>query len=183
MKTANSNGSEPAINPISKLESHYENKFKDLINSKRMNLLKISDRLSGNPNFLINIPNIGSVLLNLNYQKKISAGRHNEKFFHITEQEIELLEKIQTSMQIPVWLAFTDIESPITSTFYTCSLSVIIEFWLELKHKVRSNSYDKIIVPNMFLSKITKSENFKIINPNIDEKIYDIDFNPFKYII
>lgn len=128
--------------------------------------------------FLVNIKDMGTILFDAKCRNKIGFQKSDEKYFSLFISEIDALNNLQSSILMPVWLAFTErnlLDKNEKSVFYFISISTIIKFKDELakKFKIREDFTEISVlrIPNVLLTKIVDKIIFEVGYRNIDDEI------------
>ncbi|PID29465.1 MAG: hypothetical protein CR982_02585 [Candidatus Cloacimonadota bacterium] len=106
-----------------------ENEFKSILDAQKIssvyigNTIQISEKdenfnldiNSSRPDFLLNHPDLGNILIDVkcrkSFIKELEEGKEAKLFFTITKDELADLSSFQKSMGIPIWIAFKDLNS------------------------------------------------------------------------
>ena len=126
--------------------------------------------------FLVSINDMGTILFDVKCRNKISFHNNKEKYFTLFISELEALNNLQTSILMPVWLAFIDRNRLNNKTiFYFISISSLMKFWSGLfDYYINENEFSEIIalrIPNELFTKIDEKVIFEIGYQNISEKL------------
>lgn len=120
--------------------------------------------------FIVNIPDMGTLLFDVKCRTKISFKKNGEKYFSIYVSELEALNNLQELILMPVWLAFYDREEinsdNANDKFYFIPISVIQKFYGKLydNFENKKDFYDINVlrIPNELFTKIEDKMIFEV---------------------
>lgn len=160
-----------------------EERFKALLDSEKVPFLYVGqgpfgversgvlldDTRSKRPDFIAHIPSIGSMLFDVKCRQKVQLLGKGEVQFYLFTSEITALEKLQKTLQMPVWLAFVDRNNLENEPFYIASIASVAAFFAELKKEMRTLSNNRLTevrkvkavrIPNELLASTKKGIYF-----------------------
>lgn len=147
------------------------NVLKDKLNSKR-------------PDFMVNLPDIGSLFFDIKCRQKKGFPNSKAKFFQLFESEVISLINLHEQLLVPVWVAFMD-ESEFNdgiipaSKFNIVSISNLKKYYDKLKSSLsdRENQMlTSIRIPDELLFTLNENFNFKVGGTTIDQELI-LDFS------
>ena len=171
-----------------------EEKFKELLDSNDVHYLYIGqgpfgiersktlieDKESKRADFIINMPNIGSMLFDVKCRKKLGFYDKGERCFYLYAKDLKPLYNLQKLMLMPVWLAFYDralLNNKKNGSFHIIPISVLNNFWEHLNKNYKVDSLLKptkvIRIPNDLLTEIADDKIVFNNHDKIDKKIYE----------
>ena len=143
---------------------HAENEMKRILERRQYkslytgSFLQISEQRQGfylnignsRPDFLVNIPAIGKIFIDVKCRKMYEIeGKEEEsfKFFSLNKDEIQELNEIQKDIDIPVWIAIKDYANykkenntfP-DNKFFIAPVSLLFKFMKRINSKVGKRS-------------------------------------------
>lgn len=96
----------------------------------------IEQSKSKRADFLVNIPNMGTLLFDVKCRSKLPLKAAGERYFSLFVSEIDALHNLQKLVMLPVWLAFFDRskmgKAKTGDTFYFIPIIVIRKFMQEM---------------------------------------------------
>lgn len=131
--------------------------LKDKLNSKR-------------PDFLVKLPDIGTLFFDVKCRKKIGFPNSTEKYFQLNISEILGLGNLHEQLMIPVWVAFVD-ESKLNDSlsgfpeFFIVPISTLKKYFEKLRESLNLREIEmltSIRIPFELLIKIQDDFDFKI---------------------
>lgn len=133
---------------------------------------------SKRPDFLINIPDIGVLFVDVKCRKKIGFSRSEEKFCQLFTSEIQSLINLYEQILIPVWLAFYDESSVETQElkFKMIPISVLKRYIEGLAENLTDREWcliSSLRIPNELLYEINENLVFKAGISEIEQDIID----------
>jgi hypothetical protein len=147
------------------------NVLKDKLNSKR-------------PDFMVNLPDIGSLFFDIKCRRKKGFPNSKAKYFQLFESEVISLINLHEQLLVPVWVAFmdeselNDSSNPI-SKFNIVSISNMKKFYDKLKGSLTDRENEmltSIRIPDELLFTLNDHFNFKVGGTTIDQAVI-IDFS------
>ncbi|MBU4485511.1 MAG: hypothetical protein KKD38_01155 [Candidatus Delongbacteria bacterium] len=165
-----------------------ENELKKIFERKQYksvytgNFMQISERATDfyldigktRPDFLVKIPNIGKVFVDVKCRKLYEInGDFNSRYFNLNKEEIGELLQIQTDMDIPVWIAVKDFgkfdsEKRVykDADFYFISVSILNSFAKKMNflNGASSNTFYSYKIPAELFKKDNKLSSFSFDN-------------------
>jgi hypothetical protein len=123
--------------------AHGENAFKTLLDKNKIPCLYIgqgimdvekskallneekNDEKSKRPDFLVNLPNLGCIFVDVKNQRRIGFPNKTEQYFSLPSPEIDALHRLHARLLIPVWVAFRDHQSTSDECFHLAPISRI----------------------------------------------------------
>jgi hypothetical protein len=135
---------------------------------------------SKRPDFLLNIPNLGIIMIDVKCRRKMGFVNNEENYFQINKDEIDQLFNLNQNLLTPVWIAFLD-QSEIfhihdkekqKSTFYLVPIVELKHYLENLRSKLskrESLMISSIRLPNELLSEFSGDLNLKFGNIKITE--------------
>ncbi|MBS1635246.1 MAG: hypothetical protein JST26_04930 [Bacteroidetes bacterium] len=180
-----------------------ETAFKEYLRQKQIPSLRIGQgldvvendeiikgSLAKRPDFLVTIPELGTVFFDVKSRVKISNPLNNEVSFYISYSEIEKLYNLRKTLLIPVWIVFVDTKAleeknPENIDFYACPINQIFDYCSELNVflKTEGHSLQTVLIPDKILLNLEKG--FYLNNIKIDHEIElykKIHLNRLQYI-
>lgn len=146
------------------------NVLKDKLNSKR-------------PDFMVNLPDIGSLFFDIKCRRKKGFPNSNTKYFQLFDSEVVSLINLHEQLLVPVWVAFMD-ESELNegsnpiSKFNIVSISNLKKFYDKLKGSLSERENEmltSIRIPDEILFTLNDNFNFKVGGTSLDQEVV-IDF-------
>lgn len=96
----------------------------------------IEQSKSKRADFLVNIPNMGTLLFDVKCRSKLPLKASGERYFSLFVSEIDALHNLQKLVMLPVWLAFFDrskmSRSNASEPFYFIPIIVVRKFMQEM---------------------------------------------------
>ncbi len=133
---------------------------------------------SKRPDFLLNIPDLGTLLFDVKCRTRIGFEENDIKYFSLGTSELEALYNLQRIVLMPVWLAFYDrdfINNDNKSSFYFLPISSLFNFWKGMEQyfddEIKIKEIKDIRIPYELLTRIDNKIIFEIGYSNIDETI------------
>lgn len=129
--------------------------------------------------FILNIPNMGTLLFDAKCRTKLGFKRKSKKYFPLFVSELKALYNLEKLILMPVWIAFYDrtlINETKSYPFHLVPISTLHKFWRNVSLHVENESQFKEIIviriPEQLLTKTSNNKiEFKIGYSDIDEKI------------
>lgn len=135
----------------------------------------IEQTRSKRADYLVNIKDMGTILFDVKCRGQIGFTTSTEKYFTLFVSELVALNNLQSSILMPVWLAFTnrsEIHKDSNPIFYFVSISTIMKFWNGLRDCFNNkDDFHEIItlrIPNELLTKIDENIVFEVGYKNLD---------------
>jgi hypothetical protein len=143
----------------------------------------IEQSKSKRADFLVNIPNMGTLLFDVKCRTKQPLKATGERYFTLFLSEIEALHNLQKLVMLPVWLAFFDRKKiEVTSgaePYYFIPIIVLRKFLQGMQKIAKDeNELQNLLVvriPNELLKPVTKKMIFDVGYVNIKDELM-IDF-------
>lgn len=161
-----------------------EEKFKSLLENNNVPFLYIGQGPFGiersgvlleqanskRADFIVNIPDMGTLLFDVKCRTKISFKKEGERYFSLFVSELEALNNLQELILMPVWLAFYDREKinfdNSKDIFHFIPISVIQKFYGGLfNYYENENDFNDIKVlriPNELFTTIENKIIFEV---------------------
>ena len=139
----------------------------------------LSDLGSRRPDFLVNLPNLGYLFVDVKSRRKLGfpADETNE-FYSLSAEELDGLSRLHRSLLIAVWVAFFDRDAPNGPRFHLASIPAIDEFRRSVnealgpKSPVAQRSMQVIRIPTELLTTADQQLSFRVgLQPFDDESI------------
>ncbi len=139
----------------------------------------IEQTKSKRADFILNIPDMGTLLFDVKCRTRIGFKNNDEKYFSLFVSELEALHNLQKSILMPVWLAFYDrdlINNGKKNPSYFLPITVLHKFWGKMyDYFDKETQFNEIKVVRIPFELLTKVEDDKIIfkvgYSNIDEEL------------
>jgi len=121
------------------------------------------------PDFLLYLQTIGHIFIDVKSRYKIeSIDDTNVSQFYLKDDEINSLFSLQSSLFLPLWIAFYSTKKGDDYGFYLIPISILKNYKDQLKNELGNNKnlFDHLFVriPNSFLKKIDINDLFSINN-------------------
>ncbi len=142
------------------------NILKDKMNSKR-------------PDFLVNLPDIGTLFFDVKCRQKKGFPNNRKTFFQLFDSEINSLINLHEQLLVPVWVAFVD-ESQLMdgtleeSKFFIVPISTLKKYCDRLKQNLNEREIKmltSIRIPDEFLFEINTAFTFKVGITSVDDEL------------
>jgi len=139
----------------------------------------LSDLGSRRPDFLVNLPNLGYVFVDVKSRRKLGfpADKTNE-FYSLSAVELDGLSRLHRSLLIAVWVAFFDRDAPEGPRFHLASIPAIDEFRRSVnevlgpKSPAAQRSMQVIRIPTELLTTADQQLSFRVgLQPFDDDTI------------
>ena len=115
----------------------------------------INQQQAKRPDYLVTLPNLGSVFFDVKCRTKILNEKNGKKVFYLSNDDIEKLHNLKNALLVPVWIAFIDANDIDKSspTFYICPISTIYNYFKNIKEALQHNNYPLglVLIPEEFL--------------------------------
>ncbi len=139
----------------------------------------IEQTKSKRADFIINIPDMGTLMFDVKCRTKFGFKEEGEKYFSLFVSELEALYNLQKLILMPVWIAFIDrnlINTNSEKTFYFLPISLLHNFWGSLYEQIENkkdfNDIKIIRIPYELLTRINNDKIiFEVGYSNIDDEI------------
>lgn len=132
----------------------------------------INDLQSKRPDYLVQFPNIGSILFDVKCRRKIKCYNSNEEYFTLFFYDLERLINLQNSFTIPLWIAFID-KSQLESekpTFYFIAMSDLIKLFNYIVGLAKLDELIVLRIPEDMFKKIKSKIKLDLKFKNFDEE-------------
>ena len=168
-----------------------EDAFKELLDKNRIPYLYIgqgpvgieySETLknvvqSKRPDFLINIPDIGILFIDVKCYRRIGFPKDKNSYFQIFIKEIQSLVNLHKQLLVPVWVAFYDMESAKNEPhFYLVSISSLKRYADEILRKLDKREcslLSSLRIPNELLHNINETIFFRAGLTEIEDEMIE----------
>lgn len=139
---------------------------------------------SKRPDFLINIPDLGILMIDVKCRRKMGFINNQDKYFQINKEEINQLYNLHHKLLLPVWIAFLD-ESEIShihdkqkqkNIFYLASIVELKQYIDKLGANLSKREYamiSSVRVPYELLSEFCGEMNLKFGPDKISQSLID----------
>ncbi len=138
---------------------------------------------SRRPDFLVNLPNLGTTFFDVKCRKRIGFQIGEENFFQLFISEVEGLINLHKQLLIPVWVVFVDesevYKEGIEHVFHLVPITLLKKLKEQLFAKFEKNEKNSIAalrIPSQILTRIKKELVFKAGIKSINEEII-LDFS------
>lgn len=139
----------------------------------------IEQSKSKRADFLVNIPNMGTLLFDVKCRSKLPLKAAGERYFSLFVSEIDALHNLQKLVMLPVWLAFFDRskmgKAKTSDSFYFIPIIVIRKFMQEMfrhfQHEKELHDLKVLRLPNELFEVINQKMNFGVGLVKIDEAL------------
>ncbi len=169
-----------------------EEKFKQLLENNNVPFLYIGQGPFGiersgvlleqvnskRADFIVNIPDMGTLLFDVKCRTKISFKKNGDKYFSLSVRELEALNNLQELILMPVWLAFYErekIKQNQSDVFYFIPISLIHKFYGGLfNYYNNENDFKDITVlriPNELFTTVKEKIIFEVGYSKIEDDL------------
>lgn len=139
----------------------------------------IDQTKSKRADFIINIPDMGTLMFDVKCRTKFGFKEEGEKYFSLFVSELEALHNLQKLILMPVWLAFSDrelINTEDKNPFYFLPITLLHNFWGGLYEYINDEKeFNEIKIVRIPFELLTKINDEKIIfevgYSNIDKEL------------
>ncbi|MGI6341990.1 MAG: hypothetical protein ACOXZ9_03295 [Bacteroidales bacterium] len=133
---------------------------------------------SKRPDFLINIPDIGVLFIDVKCRRRIGFSKDKNTYFQLFLSEIKALINLHKQLLIPVWIAFYDRDSVESQElkFYLISISMLKKYMdgvLEKLPQRERGLISSLRIPDELLYEIDETLIFKAGLSDIDSEIIE----------
>jgi hypothetical protein len=128
----------------------------------------LGDLGSRRPDFLVNLPNLGYMFVDVKSRRKIGFPSAPEGYYYLTEEELSGLVSLHRSLLIAVWVAFIDRDSEGHSRFFLASVPTLDNFYRSLTKelgadsRVASTTVSTLRVPPELLTTADRDLSFRV---------------------
>jgi hypothetical protein len=145
---------------------------------ERSNVLK--DKMkSKRPDFLVNLPDMGILFLDVKCRQKKGFPTSSKKYFQLFKSEIISLINLHEQLLVPVWIAFVDefIISDDKSKkpeFYLIPISLLKKYFDQLRENLserESEMLTSVKIPDELLYEVKEKFAFKVGVSSINEEL------------
>lgn len=128
-----------------------------------------NDLQAHRPDFLIHLPDLGTLFFDVKCRRKKAFNEKGETCFYLFKNELESLMKLQSSLFIPVWLAFLDSDSmnrnEVRPSINLVCVSQLQDYWTAMKKSLTERevqSLGVIRLPGALFQVVKDKLEFKI---------------------
>jgi len=149
----------------------------------------LKDKLqSKRPDFLVNIPDIGTLFVDVKCRKRLKFPKSEKNYFQISRLEISQLVNLYSNILIPVWIALYDVDSikEKEKKFFMIPISLLKEFLDGIDSKLNSRErsmLDCIRIPEELLYKIENEISVKVGHYQIKDELLETYANFHKGMV
>lgn len=137
-----------------------------------------NDLQAHRPDFLIHLPDLGTLFFDVKCRRKRSFNEKGEACFYLFKSEMESLIKLHLSLFIPVWIAFLDSDAmnrnDAKPTLYLVCASQLDAFWTAMKKSLterEAQSLGVIRLPSALPQEVKEKLEFRIGIQRIPEEL------------
>ncbi len=139
----------------------------------------IEQSKSKRADFLVNIPNMGTLLFDVKCRSKLPLKAAGERYFSLFVSEIDALHNLQKLVMLPVWLAFFDRskmgKAKTGDSFYFIPIIVIRKFMQEMfrhfQDEKELHDLKVLRIPNELFEVVSQKMSFEVGLVKIDEAL------------
>ncbi len=147
----------------------------------------INKTKSKRADFILNIPDMGTLLFDVKCRKKIGFKHNDQKYFSLYVSELKALHNLQELILMPVWLAFYDkdlINVEKDFSFHFLPVSKLYKFWEQMGEfliketkqleEKQFNEIQLIRIPSELLTKVGHNKiTFEVGYSDTDKKLLE----------
>lgn len=139
----------------------------------------IEQSKSKRADFLVNIPNMGTLLFDVKCRSKLPLKTAGDRYFSLFVSEINALHNLQKLVMLPVWLAFFDRnkvgKAKLNEPFYFIPIIVIRKFMQEMfrnfQNEKELHDLKVLRIPDELFEVINQKMSFEVGFVNIDKTL------------
>ncbi len=144
----------------------------------------IDETRSKRPDFIVHIPAVGAFLFDVKCRQRITLTAEKQTYFYLFTSEIIALQKLQSVIHLPVWIAFIDREKLEEPQFFIAPIMAIDHYFKNLKGELRKQQNNKntdarkvkaVRIPQQILTRLTSN----VVIPHIQNPLNGLEVAEF----